>query len=120
MPRSAASAVPRAVHSASARSALACRLIKILTGLPGLLLVIVSILFVFGLVNALLNNQQLLFQAVIAGLMLAFLWYLYMHLPHFCGDSFPDYFIDPNETTMAFKLPKSYRIKRPHSSPNTR
>jgi len=58
-------------------------LIKILTGLPGLLLVIVSILFVFGLINALLSNQQLMFQAVVAGLMLAFLWYLYSHLPAF-------------------------------------
>ena len=58
-------------------------LIGILTGLPGLLLVTVSILFIFGLINALLSNQQLLFQAVVAGLMLAFLWYLYMRLPHF-------------------------------------
>jgi len=58
-------------------------LIKLLTAIPGLLLVTISVLFVFGLVNALLTNQQLLFQAVIAGLMLAFLWYLYMHLPHF-------------------------------------
>jgi len=57
--------------------------IRILTGLPGLLLVAVSILFVFGLVNVLLSNQQLLFQAVVAGLMLAFLWYLYSHLPAF-------------------------------------
>ena len=49
----------------------------------GLLLVIVSILFVFGLINALLSNQQLMFQAVVAGLRLAFLWYLYSHLPAF-------------------------------------
>ena len=56
-------------------------LIGILTGLPGLLLVTVSILFIFGLIHALLSNQQLLFQAVVAGLMLAFLWYLYSQLP---------------------------------------
>ena len=58
-------------------------LINVLIKLPGLLLVAVSVLFVFGLIQALLSNQQLLFQAVIAGLMLAFLWYLYMHLPGF-------------------------------------
>ncbi|MGA2186874.1 MAG: zinc ribbon domain-containing protein [Bryobacteraceae bacterium] len=58
-------------------------LVWLLTALPGLLLVIVSILFAFGLLRTLLTNQALMFQAVLAGLMLAFLWYLYMHLPHF-------------------------------------
>lgn len=58
-------------------------LVWLLTALPGLLLVTVSILFVFGLIRTLLTNQALLFQAVLAGLMLAFLWYLYMRLPHF-------------------------------------
>jgi RNA polymerase subunit RPABC4/transcription elongation factor Spt4 len=58
-------------------------LVWLLTVLPGLLLAAVSIVFVFGLVRALLIDQQLLFQAVLAGLMLTFLWYLYMHLPHF-------------------------------------
>jgi len=58
-------------------------LVRLLTALPGLLLVAISILFVFALVRTILLDQQLLFQAVIAGLMLAFLWYLYMHLPHF-------------------------------------
>ena len=51
--------------------------------LPGLALAVVSILFVFGLVRALLMDQRLMFQAVMAGLMLTFLWYLYMHLPAF-------------------------------------
>lgn len=58
-------------------------LLYLLTALPGLLLALVSVLFAFGFVRALLTDQQLLFQAVIAGLMLAFLWYLYLHLPHF-------------------------------------
>jgi|ERR1051326_6905575 RNA polymerase subunit RPABC4/transcription elongation factor Spt4 len=58
-------------------------LVKLLTILPGLALVGISILFVFALVQALLTNQALLFQAVIAGLMLTFLWYLYTKLPHF-------------------------------------
>lgn len=58
-------------------------LVWLLTVLPGLLLVTVSVLFVFGFTRALLSNQALLFQAVLAGLMLAFLWYLYSKLPHF-------------------------------------
>jgi hypothetical protein len=58
-------------------------LVRLLTALPGLLLVTASILFVFGLIRTLLINQALLFQAFLAGLMLAFLWYLYMHLPAF-------------------------------------
>ena len=58
-------------------------LVTLLSFLPGLLLAVVSILFAFGFIRALLSDQRLMFQAVIAGLMLAFLWYLYMHLPHF-------------------------------------
>ena len=58
-------------------------LVWLLTALPGLLLVTVSVLFAFGLIRTLLTNQALMFQAVLAGLMLAFLWYLYMRLPHF-------------------------------------
>jgi hypothetical protein len=58
-------------------------LVALLTALPGLLLLVLTALFIFGLVNAVLSSQQLMFQAVIAGLMLAFLWYLYIHLPHF-------------------------------------
>lgn len=58
-------------------------LVGLLTALPGLVLVVVSAIFIFGLINTVLSNQQLMFQAVIAGLMLAFLWYLYMHLPRF-------------------------------------
>ncbi len=58
-------------------------LVTILSMLPGLLLFALSVLFLFAVVQALLASQALMFQAVIAGLMLAFLWYLYMHLPHF-------------------------------------
>jgi RNA polymerase subunit RPABC4/transcription elongation factor Spt4 len=57
-------------------------LVALLSILPGLLLVTVSALFVFGVIQTLLSSQQLMFQAVVAGLMLCFLWYLYMHLPH--------------------------------------
>ena len=58
-------------------------LVAILSALPGVLLLGVTVLFGFGLIQVLLSNQQLLFQAVLAGLMLAFLWYLYLQLPHF-------------------------------------
>jgi RNA polymerase subunit RPABC4/transcription elongation factor Spt4 len=58
-------------------------LVALLSVLPGLLLFSVTVLFLIGFVNALLSNQQLLFQFMLVGLMLAFLWYLYMHLPAF-------------------------------------
>ena len=58
-------------------------LVKLLTILPGLALAALSIAFAFGVIRALLSSQALMFQAVIAGLMLAFLWYLYGRLPHF-------------------------------------
>jgi Flp pilus assembly protein TadB len=57
--------------------------VGLLSALPGLLLLTVTTLFIFALVQAVLSSQQLMFQAVMAGLMLAFLWYLYMHLPAF-------------------------------------
>jgi RNA polymerase subunit RPABC4/transcription elongation factor Spt4 len=58
-------------------------LVALLSALPGLLLLCVTILFGFGFIQVLFSNQQLLFQAMLAGLMLAFLWYLYLQLPHF-------------------------------------
>jgi RNA polymerase subunit RPABC4/transcription elongation factor Spt4 len=58
-------------------------LLALLSALPGLLLLAVTILFAVGLVQVLLTNQQVQLQVLLVGLMLAFLWYLYMHLPHF-------------------------------------
>jgi len=58
-------------------------LVALLSVLPGLLLFSVTVLFLIGFVNALVSNQQLLFQFMLVGLMLAFVWYLYMHLPAF-------------------------------------
>ena len=58
-------------------------LVALLSVFPGLLLLGLTLLFVIGLINALVSNQQLLFQFMLVGLMLAFLWYLYMHLPAF-------------------------------------
>jgi RNA polymerase subunit RPABC4/transcription elongation factor Spt4 len=57
--------------------------LRLLAVFPGLLLLAVSVLFLFGLVHALLTSPQLQAQFFAVGLMLALLWYLYMHLPHF-------------------------------------
>jgi len=57
-------------------------LLALLSAVPGVLLLLVTILFAIGLLNALLTNQQILFQFMLVGLMLAFIWYLYLHLPH--------------------------------------
>jgi len=56
-------------------------LVAILSALPGLLLLLITIVFALGFVQALASSQQLQFQFFIVGLMLALLWYLYMHLP---------------------------------------
>jgi len=58
-------------------------LLLLLSALPGLVLIGVTLLFLIGLVNALASSPQLLLQFMLVGLMLAFLWYLYMHLPSF-------------------------------------
>jgi RNA polymerase subunit RPABC4/transcription elongation factor Spt4 len=58
-------------------------LLVLLSALPGLLLLAITVLFLIAFVSALENNAQLQFQFMIRGLMLALLWYLYMHLPTF-------------------------------------
>ena len=58
-------------------------LLALLSALPGILLLLVSVLFLFGLLNILINNQQALFQFMLIGLFLSFLWWLYMQLPRF-------------------------------------
>ena len=58
-------------------------LLLLLSALPALVLIGVTLLFLIGFVNALASSPQLLLQFMLVGLMLAFLWYLYMHLPSF-------------------------------------
>lgn len=58
-------------------------LLFLLSAVPGLLLVAVSLLLLFGIVQAVFTNQALLFQFMLLGLLLAFLWWLYMQLPGF-------------------------------------
>ena len=62
-------------------SLLLAPLLLLLTVLPGLILLLVSLLFLIGLVQALASNQQLLFQFLWLGLLLAGLWWLYLQLP---------------------------------------
>ena len=58
-------------------------MVALLSVLPGLLLAGVTVLFLIALVNALVHSPQALFQLMLIGLMISFLWYLYMHLPAF-------------------------------------
>ncbi len=51
------------------------------TVLPGVALAALSIVFAFSVIRAVLLDQRLLFQSAMAGLLLAFLWYLYSNLP---------------------------------------
>ena len=56
-------------------------LLLILSTLPGLVLIGVTLLFLIGFVNAMASSPQLLLQFMLVGLMLAFLWYLYQPFP---------------------------------------
>lgn len=58
-------------------------MLVLFSALPGLLLLALTLLFLAGLVNAFLTNPAIEAQALVGGLMLALLWYLYMHLPGF-------------------------------------
>ncbi len=58
-------------------------LIAGLSILPGILLLLVSVLFFLSLIRVLISSQQLLFEFMLIGLFLGFVWWLYMQLPHF-------------------------------------
>jgi RNA polymerase subunit RPABC4/transcription elongation factor Spt4 len=58
-------------------------LIFLLSVLPGLLLLLISALFLVSFFQALISSPQLLGQFLVAGLLLAILWLLYMQLPRF-------------------------------------
>ncbi len=58
-------------------------LVALLTALPGVLLLVFTVMFLLAFIHAMLTSPQLQFQFLILGLMLALLWYLYMHLPAF-------------------------------------
>ena len=56
-------------------------LVVLLSALPGLVLLSLSALFLLGLVRALVSSQQMLFQFLLLGGLLAGLWWLYLQLP---------------------------------------
>ena len=58
-------------------------LIYALSLLPGVLLFLVSVWFLYAFLNAVLTNQALLGNFLALGILLGVLWYAYMHLPHF-------------------------------------
>lgn len=55
----------------------------LLSMFPGLLLFLLTLMFLIGFFQVLLTNQQVQTQFVLLGLFLIVLWYLYMHLPAF-------------------------------------
>ena len=62
----------------------AAPLIWLLSALPGVLLLLLTLLFFLGLVEALIRNQQLVVPYVFGtGLLLTVLWWAYMQLPGF-------------------------------------
>jgi len=56
-------------------------LIFLLSVLPGLLLLLISLLFLISLLQVLINSPELLGHFFLAGLLLGILWVLYMQLP---------------------------------------
>jgi hypothetical protein len=57
--------------------------LTLLSVLPGILLLLLSVFFLFGLIQVLLTNQQVLFEFMLIGLFIGFLWWMYMQLPRF-------------------------------------
>lgn len=55
----------------------------LLSMFPGLLLFLLTLMFLIGFFQVLLTNQQVQSQFVLIGLFLIALWYLYIHLPTF-------------------------------------
>ena len=58
-------------------------LLAVLSVLPGVLLLLLSVLFLLGFLQALLSSPQMLFQFMLIGLFIGFLWWMYMQLPRF-------------------------------------
>jgi membrane associated rhomboid family serine protease len=58
-------------------------ILTLLSILPGILLLLLSVFFLFSLIQVLLTNQQVLFEFMLIGLFIGLLWWLYMQLPGF-------------------------------------
>lgn len=57
--------------------------LRLLRILPGVLLLIISLLFLLELIKAFLENPRVQGQAVWVCVLLGFLWWLYLQLPKF-------------------------------------
>lgn len=55
----------------------------LLARVPGVVLLVLSLLLLAALLNEVANNQQIQFQLMIAVLLLALLWWVYMQIPGF-------------------------------------
>lgn len=58
-------------------------LLAVLSIVPGVLLLLLSVMFLLGFLRMLLSNQQLMFEFMAVGLFIGFLWWFYMQLPGF-------------------------------------
>ena len=56
-------------------------LVGLLSVLPGIVLLFLTILFLIGLFEAIARSPAVQFQLMLIGLFIAFLWWLYMQLP---------------------------------------
>lgn len=58
-------------------------LLTVLSIIPGVLLLLLSVMFFLGFLQMLLSSQQLMFEFMLTGLVIGCLWWLYMQLPGF-------------------------------------
>ena len=65
--------------------------------LPGMVLLLLSVLVLSGVINVLLTNQQIQAQLVIAIVILGILWYCYIHIPKFLRDLFKSIWRKPKK-----------------------
>ena len=63
-------------------------MLMLLALLPGFVLVLLLVMVAVAIVNQVLTNQQVQAQLVVAMVMLALLWWLYLQLPHFIRKMF--------------------------------
>lgn len=58
-------------------------LLFLLTLVPGIVLLLLSVIFFIAFLRHLLTNPNTLFQMMLVGLVLGLAWYVWMHLPGF-------------------------------------
>lgn len=58
-------------------------LLFLLTLIPGIILIVLTLLFSLAFLRQLLTNPNMLFQLMLVGLVLGLAWYVWMQLPGF-------------------------------------